>query len=116
LIDLPLCGNETRKRREEKRVAAPVRKRNLSAEKRQRQSLNNRLRNKAIRSRVKTFLKKVHEAINRRDGAAADAELRVCTSELYAAARKGVLARKTAARYVSRLSKRVHKLKSGLRT
>ena len=95
-------------------MPAPARKRNPSAEKRQRQSLKNRLRNRSVKTRVKTFIKKVNEAIARGDESGAKAQLRACTSKLYGAASRRVLHPKTAARYVSRLSKRVHKLKASL--
>ena len=64
-------------------------------------------RNKATRSRVKTFVKKVDAAIAAGDKAAAQAALLVATSEIDKAASKGVYHKNTASRKVSRLSKAV---------
>ncbi len=64
-------------------------------------------RNKAIRSRVKTFVKKVHAAIETGDKAAAAEALRVAASEINRAESKGVYHANTASRKVSRLSKAV---------
>ena len=64
-------------------------------------------RNKAIRSRVKTFVKKVHAAIETGDKAAAAEALRVAASEINRAESRGVYHANTASRKVSRLSKAV---------
>ena len=64
-------------------------------------------RNKAIRSRVKTFVKKVHAAIETGDKAAAAEALRVAASEINRAESKGVYHANTASRKVSRLSNAV---------
>jgi small subunit ribosomal protein S20 len=66
--------------------------------------------NKARRSRVRTFLRMVEEAIGAGDKAAAEAALKVVQPELMRAAQKGVLHRNTASRKVSRLSSRVKSL------
>ena len=65
-------------------------------------------RNKAIRSRVKTFVKKVDAAITAGDKAAAQAALLAAISEIDKAATKGVYHKNTASRKVSRLSKAVN--------
>lgn len=64
-------------------------------------------RNKAIRSKVKTFVKKVEAAITAGDKAAAQAALLAATSEIDKATSKGVYHKNTASRKVSRLSKAV---------
>ena len=64
-------------------------------------------RNKAIRSRVKTSIKKVDAAITAGDKAAAQAALIAATSEIDKATSKGVYHKNTASRKVSRLSKAV---------
>ncbi len=64
-------------------------------------------RNKAIRSKVKTYIKKVEAAITTGDKAAAQAALIAATSEIDKAASKGVYHKNTASRKVSRLSKAV---------
>ena len=63
--------------------------------------------NKARRSRVRTFVRKVEEAIAAGDKAAAEAALKAAQPELQRAATKGVLHRNTASRKVSRLAHRV---------
>ncbi len=65
-------------------------------------------RNKAIRSKVKTYVKKVETAITAGDKAAAQAALVAATSEIDKATTKGVYHKNTASRKVSRLSKAVN--------
>ena len=65
-------------------------------------------RNKAIRSRVKTFVKKVDAAITAGDKAAAQAALLAAISEIDKATSKGVYHKNTASRKVSRLSTAVN--------
>ena len=67
-------------------------------------------RNKAIRSRVKTFVKKVDAAITAGDKAAAQAALLAATSEIDKAASKGVYHKNNASRKVSRISKAVNSI------
>ncbi|MCQ2400614.1 MAG: 30S ribosomal protein S20 [Lachnospiraceae bacterium] len=64
-------------------------------------------RNKAIRSKVKTYVKKVQAAIEAGDKAVAEAALRDAISEIEKAQSKGVYHANTASRKVSRLSKAV---------
>ena len=64
-------------------------------------------RNKAIRSKVKTYVKKVQAAIEAGEKAAAEAALRDAISEIEKAQAKGVYHANTASRKVSRLSKAV---------
>jgi len=63
--------------------------------------------NKARRSRVRGFVRKVEEAIASGDHAAAADALKAAQPELMRAATKGVLHRNTASRKVSRLARRV---------
>jgi len=63
--------------------------------------------NKARRSRVRTFLRKVEEAIASGDKTAAEAALKAVQPELQRAATKGVVHRNTASRKISRLASRV---------
>ena len=65
-------------------------------------------RNKAIRSKVKTYVKKVEVAIIAGDKAAAQAALVAAISEIDKATTKGVYHKNTASRKVSRLSKAVN--------
>jgi len=66
--------------------------------------------NKARRSRVRTFIRKVEEALASGDKSAAEAALRAAQPELMRAASKGVLHKNTASRKVSRLAQRVKSL------
>lgn len=66
--------------------------------------------NKARRSRVRTFLRKVEEAIASGDKAAADAAFKVAQPELHRAVTKGVFHKATVARKLSRLSSRIKSL------
>ena len=67
-------------------------------------------RNKAIKSKVKTYIKKVYAAIEANDKAAAQAALLEATSEIDKAASKGVFHKSTASRKISRLSLAVNKM------
>ena len=63
--------------------------------------------NKMRRSRIRTFLRKVEEAIASGDNAAAREALRAAQPELMRGVSKGVVKKNTAARKISRLSARV---------
>ncbi|MBQ4563952.1 MAG: 30S ribosomal protein S20 [Lachnospiraceae bacterium] len=65
-------------------------------------------RNKAIKSRVKTFVKKVDQAVLAGDKEAATVALKNAISELNKAASKGVYHKNTVSRKVSRLTKAVN--------
>lgn len=66
--------------------------------------------NKNRRSRVRTYVRKVEEALASGDKAAAEAAFKAAQPELMRAAGKGVLHRNTASRKVSRLAQRVKSL------
>ena len=66
--------------------------------------------NKARRSRIRTYLRKVEEAIASGDKEAAAAALRNVQPELMRGVSKGVFHKNTAARKMSRLSARVKAL------
>lgn len=66
--------------------------------------------NKARRSRMRGFLRKVEEAIAAGDPAVAAEALKAAQPELQRAATKGVVHRNTASRKVSRLAARVKAL------
>ena len=68
------------------------------------------LRNKMIKSRVKTSIKKVDAAVNAGDKEAAKVALNAATSELSKAASKGIYHKNTAARKISRLTLAVNKI------
>lgn len=67
-------------------------------------------RNKSVRSKVKTAIKKVDAAIAAKDKTAAQAALKNAISELDKATRKGIFHKNTCARKVSRLTVAVNKL------
>lgn len=66
--------------------------------------------NGARRSRVRTFVKKVEALINEKNKEQALEAFKVAESELMIAVRKGVYALNTAARTISRLSKKIKAL------
>jgi len=67
-------------------------------------------RNKAIKSGVKTAIKKVNTAIGTNDKAAASAALVAATSTIDKAVTKGAYHKNTASRKVSRLAQAVNKM------
>ena len=81
-----------------------------SAKKRVEIGQRNAEKNKAVRSRVHTEVKKVNAAIEAGDKAAAQEKLASATRELEKAATKGVYHKNTVSRKVSRLNKAVNKM------
>lgn len=67
-------------------------------------------RNKAIKSRVKTAIKKVDAAIAANDKATAATALTAAISEINKAASKGIYHKKTASRKISRMTIAVNKI------
>jgi small subunit ribosomal protein S20 len=78
-----------------------------SAEKRNRQSKKRHDRNVAVRTMVKTAVKKAREAIASKDPKKAEEAIRAATVTLSKAASKGVLHAKNASRRISRLARQV---------
>jgi small subunit ribosomal protein S20 len=81
-----------------------------SAEKRNRQRIKRTLRNRAIKSEVRTHVKSVRAAIAAKDPKAAATALAAATVALDRAAGRGAVEKKAASRTVSRLATQVHKL------
>ncbi|WP_372619058.1 30S ribosomal protein S20 [Falsiroseomonas sp.] len=81
-----------------------------SARKRIRQIEKRTARNRARKSRVRTFLRKVEQAIASGDKGAAQEAFRAAQPELQRAATKGVMHDNTVARKLSRLSTRIKAL------
>ena len=81
-----------------------------SAKKRVLIGARNAERNKAVRSRVKTYVKKVYAAVESGDKAAAQDALKVAMTELDKAASKGVYHKNTTSRKISRLTLMVNKM------
>jgi small subunit ribosomal protein S20 len=82
------------------------------SKKRARQAERRYAVNKARRSRIRTFLRKVEEAIASGDQAAAAEALKSAQPELMRGVTKGVMHKNTVARKMSRLSSRVKALKA----
>ncbi|MBC8318163.1 MAG: 30S ribosomal protein S20 [Desulfobulbaceae bacterium] len=79
-----------------------------SALKRNRQSLLARARNRVNKTKVKSVVKAVNEAIEQEAVEVAQAALLAAIPVIQRAASKGTLHKKTASRKVSRLTKRVN--------
>ncbi len=81
-----------------------------SARKRIRQTEKRTARNKARKSRVRTYVRKLEEAIATGDKAAAQEAFRAAQPEMQRAVTKGTLHANTVSRKISRLSARVKSL------
>lgn len=68
------------------------------------------LRNKMIKSKVKTLIKKVELAVSEGNKAEAEAALKLAISEISKAASKGIYHKNNAARKISRLTIAVNKM------
>jgi small subunit ribosomal protein S20 len=81
-----------------------------SAQKRHRQSVKRQAHNTAIRSRVRTYVRKLRESIASGNAPEAAERLLSATRAISKAATKGVFHRNTASRKISRLTLAVRKL------
>ncbi len=81
-----------------------------SAEKRARQGEERRKHNMALRSRLRTRIKKVIKAIESGDKEAAQASYREAVPVIDSMTNKGIIHRNKAARHKSRLNKRISTL------
>lgn len=81
-----------------------------SALKRARQNEIRRMRNKAVKTNVKTVVKDVRLSISENAPEAALQKLDTAKSVISKAAKKGVIHKKTAARKISRLAKSITKI------
>ncbi len=88
-------------------------KKNLSVLKRHRQSERRRLRNRIVKSSLKSLTKKLHLSITGQDVESAKSALTGVIKALDKAASKGVIHKNTASRRVSRLTKKVKQLMVG---
>lgn len=75
-----------------------------SAQKRNRQAEKRRARNQAVRTQVKSAVKKAREALASKDPAKFQEALRAAARTLDKAASKGVLHKKNASRRIARLA------------
>ena len=81
-----------------------------SAKKRARQSIKRRTHNVALRSRMRSALKRVLKALQAGDKAAALATFKAAVPEIDKAASKGLIAKNRAAHYKRRLNARLRAL------
>ena len=79
-----------------------------SAIKRARQNEKRRMRNKAVKTRIKNIIKDVRLSVNESDKEETLKKLDTAKSKIDRAAQKGVIHRKAASRKISRLSKLVN--------
>ena len=68
--------------------------------------------NRARRGRIRTFIKGVEKALEAGDAAAAAEALKLAEPEVMRGVSKGVIAKNTASRKISRLSQRIRTLKA----
>ena len=80
------------------------------AKKRARQLVRKTEVNKARRSRMRTFIRRVEEAISGGDAAKAHEALQAAQPEIMRSVTKGIVHKNTAARKISRLSSRIKAL------
>jgi small subunit ribosomal protein S20 len=81
-----------------------------SAKKRARQTIKKTAVNHARKSRIRSFTRKVEEALDKGDRALAEAALKAAEPEIMRGVSKGVVPKNTGRRKVSRLTKRLAKL------
>ena len=82
-----------------------------SAKKRLRQTLKKATENKNRKTRIKTFVKKVEQAIVQGDQSAANEVLSSAQAEIMRGVTKGVIHKNSASRKISRLNSKVKGLK-----
>ncbi|GAB5046439.1 30S ribosomal protein S20 [Thermodesulfovibrio sp. TK110] len=87
-----------------------IKKRSKSVLKRIRQNEKRRLRNQAWRTKIKTSIKKVEEAIRQNNKDTIQSVLKEATKIISKAASKGIIHKNTASRKISRLMKKVNSL------
>lgn len=85
--------------------AKPAPKKNLSALKRARQAEKNKLRNKAVKTEIRTVSKKVETAVDKKDKEEAHKAFMEASEVITKAASKGIIHKNTASRKISRLAR-----------
>jgi small subunit ribosomal protein S20 len=83
-----------------------------SAQKRARQAVKRRAHNMAMRSKMRTFIKKIVTAVESGDKAAAEASFREAVPVIDSMVHKGIVHRNKANRHKSRLSARIKAMQS----
>lgn len=84
-------------------------KKNLSVIKRQKQNEKRNLKNRSIKSEIKTHIKKVNTLVEAGDMEKAKKAMVALTSKLDKAAKKGVLHKNTASNKKSKITKKINK-------
>lgn len=84
-----------------------------SAKKRARQAEKHRKHNASLRSMVRTYIKKVHTAIEAGDKKLAEESYKAAQPVIDSMARKGLIHKNKAARHKSRLTAQIKKLAGG---
>ncbi|HCU24780.1 MAG TPA: 30S ribosomal protein S20 [Deltaproteobacteria bacterium] len=97
---------------EDKKKGKLPKGRHRSQIKRHKQNLKRAERNLTIRSEVRSFIKKVRQAVEKKDAAQAKQALLDAIRKIDKAVSKGILHAKNRSRKVSRLSKLVGAIKS----
>lgn len=87
-----------------------------SAKKRIRQTATRTARNRARTSRIKTYIKKVEQAVASGDRTAAEEAYKAAEPEIRRGVGKGVLKLNTASRRISRLARIVGRVEEGATT
>ena len=87
-------------------------KKKSSAEKRHRQSEERRLRNKSVKSSVRTSVKKFTGLVQKREIEQAELALRDMIKRIDTAAQKGIVKKNTAARKKSRMQRLFNSVKA----
>ncbi len=92
--------------------AQPALKKNMSAIKRARQAEAQELKNRSVKTKLKTLYKKVSAEVASKNIEGASAALKEAISAIDKAAGKGIIHRNTASRRVSGLSRMVNSISS----
>ncbi|MEC8621514.1 MAG: 30S ribosomal protein S20 [Pseudomonadota bacterium] len=82
----------------------------MSAKKRMRQTARKTEVNRARRSRIRTFIKKIDLAVQSGDKADAQLALKLAQPEIMRGVTRGIMHRNTAARKISRMAARIQAL------
>lgn len=85
-----------------------IKKRSKSVLKRIRQNEKRRLRNQSWETKIKTSIKKVEEALSKREKETVQNVLNEAVKMIKKAAGRGIIHKNTASRKISRLMKKVH--------
>ena len=90
----------------------PALKKNMSAIKRARQAEAQELKNRSVKTKLKTLSKKVSDEVASKSSEGASVALKEAISAIDKAGRKGIIHRNTASRRVSGLSRLVNSISS----